>query len=285
MRWIQIGLLAVIAVATGGGALADFFSDSPQITAQGFSSDTALRGEAGRFSSARMRVEAPSRIAKLLITRDGEEIDLANTADRSQFALFGLDQRPMNAFDVTLEFAAYINKHLTKPATYRIGMTVVDRRGGVAHTTLTVTVVGEDEATSDSKMDARASQRLQESALTLRRQGSGPVEPVAATPLTWVTRDAVHVTIRLRPAKPRSELRQIRPSSWDNIVTREGLEQRLAETPSLPYIDVPTARNGGAGTVVAISGGDGDALIRLTSSSTSVSPLGTTVTLTASVRD
>lgn len=286
MRWPVRCFFMLLAIAVSAPAFAAESLGSPRITAQGFSIESALQSEPGRFDSVRVRVESPSRIAALLILDGDVEIDLATTTDRSMFALFGLSQRPMNAFDITLDFAPYLNSRLTTAATYRIGITVVDRAGGVAQTSLTATVIDADEdedVTGDMK-DALAPHRLQESMLTLQRQGTGPVEPAGASPFTWVTREAVDVTVRLRAADPRSELRQLDTLGWENIFTHEGLEVRLAETLVVPYIDVPAARNGAAGTVVALSGSDGAALVHVTGSRTSVSPLGTTVTLTASIR-
>lgn len=282
MRWPWTGLSALLIVAVCSIALADSFSEGPRITAQGFSMDTALRAEAGRFRSVRVRIEAPSRIAKLLIADGDIETDLASTPDRALIAQLGLDTRPMNAFDITLNFAPYINTRLTAAATYRIAITVVDRQGAVAQDALTITV-DEDAAPADSE-PAPSPHHLALSMLTLQRQGAGPVEPAATTPLTWVTREPVDVTLRLQAADAAAELRQLHASSWDNILTREALAERLSNVPSVPYIDVPAARNGAAGTIIALSGDGDNILIHLSGSSTSVSALGTTVTLMASVR-
>ncbi len=285
MTWSRIGLIALLFLTFCCGAWADDFSADPRVTAQGFSIDAPLRAEAGQFSSVRVRVEAPSRIAKLLITDGDVEIDLANTPDRSLFALFGLDQRPMNAFDITLDFAPYINSRLTDTATYRIGITVVDHDGRVAHDAMTATVIDDDAAVAETGDVAPRPQPLEESTLKLQRQGAGDVEPTSSSPLAWVTHEAINVTIRIRPADPRAALRELPSSSWDSILTHDSLDRQLAGISSQPYLDVQTARNGAAGTVVALSRGGGNALIRLTGSATSVSALGTTVLLTATVRD
>jgi len=236
-------------------------------------------------NSVRVRVEAPSRIAKLLVTDGDAEIDLATTPDRSLFALFGLHQRPMNAFDITLDFAPYINDRLTDTATYRIGITVVDHDGRVAHDAMTATVIDDDAAAAEAGDPAPRPQPLEESILKLQRQGAGDVEPASSSPPSWVTHEAVNVTIRIRPADPRAGLRKLPSASWDSILTHDSLDRQLAGISSQPYVDVQAARNGAAGTVVALSRGDDDALIRLTGSATSVSALGTTVILTATVRD
>lgn len=285
MTWSRIGLIALFLLTSFGGAWADDSSTDPRITAQGFSIDAPLRAEASQFSSVRVRVEAPLRIAKLLITDGDVEIDLATTPDRSLFAMFGLDQRPMNAFDITLDFAPYINDRLTDTATYRIGITVVDHDGRVAHDAMTATVIDDDAAAAEAGDAAPRPQPLEESILKLQRQGAGDVEPASSSPLSWVTHEAINVTIRIRPADPRTALRELPASNWDSILTHDSLERQLAGISSQPYVDVQAARNGAAGTVVALSRGDGNAMIRLTGSATSVSTLGTTVILTATVRD
>ena len=282
MTWCRTSLVALIVFAFCCGTAANAASAQPRITAQGFSIDTALRAEAGRFDPIRVRIEAPSRIAKLLITDGDMEIDLASTPDRTLFALFGLDQRPMNAFDITLDFAPYINGRLLKAASYRIGITVVDRDGAVAQDAMTVTVIATGSTASDENTALRP---LDETRLKLERHGAGHVEPVATSPLTWVTHEAINVTIRLRPSSPDATLHELPASSWDSILTHESLDRQLARTSSQPYIDVQTARNGAAGTIIALRRQDSDALIRLTGSATNLSAVGTTVILTAIVRD
>jgi len=285
MKWLGISLIAFLGIAFHGSAFADISSRQPRITAQGFAIETAHRAESGRFSAVRVRIEAPSRIANLLISDEDAEIDLASTTDRALFALFGLDKRPMNAFDVTLDLAPYINARLTSAATYRIGITIVDRAGQAAQSAVTVTVIGDDDTADETSGIAALRQDLKESVLTLRRQGAGPVEPVTLAPLSWVTQEGVNVTLRLRAAERGAELRQLSASSWESVFTRMSLERSVAATPAVPYVDVAAARNGAAGTVLTISTDGGNSLVYISGSSTSLSSLGTTVTLTASVRN
>ncbi|MGB5492637.1 MAG: hypothetical protein WBM76_17555 [Woeseiaceae bacterium] len=283
MTWSRLSLIALLSLACCS-AWADGSSPGPRITAQGFSIDAALRAEAGQFSSVRVRIEAPSRIAKLLITDGDVETDLASTTDRTLFAMYGLERRPMNAFDVTLDLAPYINSQLTAAATYRIAITVIDRSGGVAQSALTITIIDTDNAAVETTVENAVSQRLEESTMVLRREGLGRVEPAPGSLITWLTHESVNVTLRLRAAETGSELRRADASVWGNTFTRDALARHLKDTPAAPYIDVAAARNGAAGTVVAVSGNDGGALIRFTASSTSVSALGTAVTLVAEVR-
>ena len=277
-------LLIFLAAAAGSGVIAAALSDGPTITAQGFAMTTRLQAGAGQFDAIRVRIEAPAKVAKLLIEQGDFATDLSTTKDRSLFALFGLEKRPMNAFDVTLNFAPYINARLTAPATYKIGITVVDREGRASQAALTVTVIAEETRSIDGAAPAAVPRRLEQSAGRFQRRGSGAVESVGTTGLTWVTLEPIDVTIRLRAAHADASLRPLARSSWNDITTSEDLQAMQELVSAVPYIDVPAARGGAAGTVIALSDSDGDVLIHLTGSDTAVSQMGTTVTLIASVR-
>jgi hypothetical protein len=275
-------MLFVLFAGTGGVAIAAASSEGPSITAQGFAMDTTHSAAAGQFEQVRVRIEAPERIAKLLVSQDGFEADLATTPDRLLFAQFGLDKRPLNAFDITLDFAPYINDRLVKPGSYRIDIIVIDRKGGRSRASLAVAVAGDD--IDQAGQPADESPRLAESEVVFRRQGTGDVESDGVTALSWVTVEPINVTIRLRADEQRATLYKLAAASWDTVATREHLATVLANTPSRDYLDIPTARGQAADTVIALRGDRGDVLIRLTGSITSVSSAGTTVTLMASVR-
>ena len=286
--WHTAPTILLITMAAGGvpaDAHAEAASGEPRITAQGFSIDTALVGEAGSFDSVRIRIEAPSRIAKLVISTEEHEIDLAITQDRSLFGLFGLNERPLHACDVTLDVAPYMNDHFTAPATHRLDITVADRAGAAATASFTATVIPDERPSGGAAESAPDPQQLTESTMTLTRQAASDVAPAEKSPLTWITREPVNVTIRLQPADPDAEIRRLDPESWEQVLTRDGLERRISTVHPVPYVDVPAARNGASGTVLAISVDGGATLIRITSSATSLSQLGTTVTLAALVRD
>jgi hypothetical protein len=282
---LAIVIITIAACSIPANALPAPTPGGPRITTQGFSVDTALVGKAGSFGSIRVRIEAPSRIAKLIISTDELEIDLANTQDRSMFALFGLDQRPLHAYDVTLDVAPFINKYLTAPTTYRLAIDVVDRGSAMAAAALTATVIEVERSTLDAEDSETLPQKLRESAMTLTRQAASNVAPAETSPLTWVTREPVNVTILLRPTDPDAEIRQLPPETWKHTLTLDGLERKIADLRPLPYVEVPAARNGAAGTVLAISGSGGYTMIRITASTTRLSQLGTTVKLAILVRD
>ena len=286
MQWHIRGLLSVLVIGICGGALAAPPGD-PSITAQGFAMETTRSAAAGEFEPVRVRVEAPERIAKLLISQGTFEVDLATTPDRSSFALFGLDQRPLNAFDITLDFSPYLNERFAEPGSYRIDIIVIDRDGGRSQANLSVTVVGEEVREVDAEAQSanlETSPALQETEAVLRRQGPGEVDGEGIQGLAWVTIEPVDVTIRLRATEVNATLFAPGASSWGAATDQDQLAMILADARSVDFVDIPTARDQAAGTVIALSGDGNDVLIRVTGSTTAVSSAGTTVTLTASVR-
>ena len=284
MLWHIRGLLLVLVAGTYGGALVASASENPSITAQGFAMNTTLSAAAGEFERVGVRIEAPERIAKLQISQDGFEAELAMTPNRDLFALFGLDDRPLNAFDITLDFAPYMNSRFTEPGTYRIDIVVIDRKGGRSDASVSAAVIGEEDEEAEQADDVAGSPRLEEYAAVFRREGAGEVDSDGVPGLDWVTIEPINVTIRLRAVAPNTTLHQLSASSWSAVTTQDHLATALAQTPSLNYVDLRTARGQATDTVIALVGNGGNTFIRLTGSTTSVSSAGTTVTLTANVR-
>lgn len=289
MQWHLRRLLSVLVIGICGSALAAPHGD-PSITAQGFAMETTRSAAAGQFEPVRVRIEAPERIAKLVISQGTFEVDLATTPDRSSFALFGLDERPLNAFDITLDFSPYLNERFAEPGSYQIVIIVVDRHGGRSQASLSVTIVGEDvgevEQVGEAAQSANPemSPALQESAAVLRRHGPGDVDSEGIQGLAWVTIEPIDVTIRLRATEANATLFAPGDSSWGAAANQDQLARILADARPVDFVDIPTARDQAAGTVIALSGDGNDVLIRLTGSTTAVSPAGTTVTLSANVR-
>ena len=286
MQWHIRGLLSVLVIGICGSALATS-PGNPSITAQGFAMETTRSALPGQFEPVRVRIEAPERIAKLLISQGTFDIDLATTPDRSSFALFGLDQRPLNAFDITLDFSPYLNQRFVEPGNYRIDIIVIDRDGGHSQAHLSVTVIGaEAEEAGDGAPSAHLeiSPALRETEAVLRRRGRGAVDSEAIQGLDWVTIEPIDVTIRLRASAANATLFAPGASSWSTAANQDQLASILEDAVSVEFIDIPTARDQAADTVIALSGDGNDVLIRVTGSATAVSSDGTTVTLTASVR-
>ena len=89
----------------------------------------------------------------------------------------------------------------------------------------------------------------------------------------------------LRPVDTDAEIRQLDLETWNRTRTRDDMARRISAARPVPYVDVPAARNAAADTVLAISDDSGDALLRITTSTTHLSQLGTTVTLAVLMRD
>ena len=247
MQWQIRGLLCALVIGICGGAPAATPGD-PSITAQGFAMETARSASAGQFEPVRVRVEAPERIAKLLISQGTFEVDLATTPDRSSFALFGLDQRPLNAFDITLDFSPYLNERFVEPGSYRINIIVIDRDGGRSQANLSVTVVGEavDEVAQPANL--KMSPALGETAAMLRRQGAGEVDSEGIRGLAWVTIEPIEVTIRLRSTEANVTLYEAGASGWSAAANQDQLARIIADARPVDFVDIPTARDQAAGT-------------------------------------
>jgi hypothetical protein len=286
MQWHIRDLLSVLVIGICGSALAAPQLD-PGITSQGFAMETPRSAPAGQFEPVRVRIEAAERIAELLISQGTFEIDLATTPDRSSFALFGLEQRPLNAFDITLDFSPYLNERFAEPGSYRIDIVVIDRDGGRSQASLSVTVIGEEVKEIDEvalPTNVEVSPALQETEAVLRREGSGEVDSHGIEGLAWVTIEPIDVTIRLRATEANAMLFAPGDSGWAAAANQDQLARILADARFVDFVDIPTARDQAAGTVIALSGDGHDVLIRVTGSTTAVSSAGTTVTLAASVR-
>ena len=121
--------------------------------------------------------------------------------------------------------------------------------------------------------------------MTLTRVATADVAPAEESPLTWITREPIDVTIRLRPVDADAEIRQLDLETWNRTWTRDDIARRISASRPVPYVDVPAARNAAADTILAISDDSGDALLRITTSATHLSQLGTTVTLAVLMRD
>ncbi len=272
-------LLLLLAV---GGAAAEA---PPRITTQGFAAATSQGSVAGEFASLRVRVEAPARITALVVRQGDFEADLATTGERELFELFGLDRRPLKGLDVTLDLAPYINRRLSEPGEYRFAIEVTDGEGRAAAATVAVEVQSALAEHTPLVPALTVRDRLTEADAMLRRRGDRPVESVGFEGLDWITLEPVDVTIRLRPSSPGSRLYALPADSWATMETAEALAAALADAGPVGWIDLPAARRGAAGRVVALRYEDGGmAVIRFTGSTTTVTPEGTVVTLAARVR-
>lgn len=269
-------LLAFAATAAGAA------DDPPRLTAQGFAITSVQRGEAGEFPPVRLRAEAPSRIASLVVRQGNFEADLATTAERSLFPLFGLESRPLQAFDVTLDFGPYINRRLTADGEYLFLVTLTDREGRRTTATLEV-AVGAPRTLPEPAAGEAFGRELVSSDAVLRRIGSGPVRAAGISGLTWVTLEPIEVTIRVRPARQGLSLRELPAGIWPELTDTVALAGAVAETDPVGFVDLPTASRAAAGRVLVLSDAAGHTALRITGSATAVSEKGTTVELAGRV--
>lgn len=274
---------ALLALSATAAVAAD---DPPRLTAQGFAITSIQRGEPGDFPPVRLRAEAPARIASLVIRQGDFEADLATTPDRSLFPLFGLESRPLQAYDVTLDFSPYINRRLTADGEYLFLVTLTDREDRRSTATLEV-AVGTPEVLPEPQV-GQAGEALGRELVTsdaaLRRVGGGPVQAAGIDGLTWITVEPVDVTIRLRAAREGLSLRELPAGIWPELTDTVALAGAVAATEPAGFIDLPAANRGAAGRVLVLSDAAGHAAFRVTGSATAVSQRGTTVELVGRVR-
>jgi len=261
-------------------AIAD---DPPRLTAQGFAITSVQRGEPGEFPPVRLRAEAPARIASLVVRQGEFEADLATTPDRSLFPLFGLDSRPLQSYDITLDFSPYINQRLTADGEYLFLVTLTDREDRRSTATLEI-AVGEPEIPPEPAAGEAFGRELEASDAVLRRIGAGPVQAAGISGLTWVTVEAIDVTIRVRPARSGLTLRELPAGIWPELTDTVALAGAVAATDPVEFVDLPTANRGAAGRVLVLSDAAGHTVFRITGSATAVSEKGTTVELVGRVR-
>ncbi|WP_405223375.1 hypothetical protein [Lentisalinibacter sediminis] len=277
-RHLAAGILLILATTTLAVA-----SEPPRLTAQGFAITSTQRGEPGEFPPVRLRAEAPARIASLVIRQGEFEADLATTPDRSLFPLFGLESRPLQAYDVTLDFSPYINERLAADGEYLFLVTLTDREDRRSTATLEI-AVGEPELPPEPAAGEAFGRALEASDAVLRRLGAGPVQAAGISGLTWVTVEPIDVTIRVRPAQAGLSLRELPAGIWPELTDTLALAGAVAATDPVEFVDLPAANRTAAGRVLVLSDAAGHTAFRITGSATAVSEKGTTVELVGRVR-
>jgi hypothetical protein len=120
----------------------------------------------------------------------------------------------------------------------------------------------------------------------LQRVGAGPVEGGDAFGITWKTVDAIAVVIRIEPRAGRpARLARLDPVVYQKLATRDDLGRVLDRVEWVDAVDIPTANDAASGAVFAVVRPDERYILRTDHSATSLSDLGTTVTLSGSYRD
>jgi hypothetical protein len=267
-------ITAVVALFLLGTmtALADV--SPPEITAQGFDIDERQTGALAAFQRLRVRFEVPGRIEELRIKERSYEVDLATTPEAGHLPLFGLNRQVRQLTDVTLNFEAYINQKLEAPGSYRFELTVVDRQGQSAAATLMVEIAGEaggEAGVGDAGLDTEDFQAT--------RVGAAGVSSTADLRFDWKTVESSQVVIRLSPEQAGAYFFPLVSDDYKSLKTQAELVAAARRNRPMATLDIATASNQAAGQVFGFFSDDAPMILRISRSETSLSEIGTTVTL------
>ncbi len=278
MRPSLFALTALLAAALG---LSPAPAEEPpglEITAQGFDMAAPQEAILGAFERMRVRIEAAEGIETLSVKERSYEVDLATTLDGTNYRLFGLDKRVKAHKDVTLNFQPYLDAKVDGPGRYEFLINVQDMNEGTAAGTLVVVVSAPEPPQAETKVTP-----LRSGSFTLQRAGPGPVEGSDDLALSWKTIDAVDVTIRMGPgAEGTAILGELSAAEYEaskDLGDLKPLFQSLRENGRPPGLELATANNAAAGRVLAVETADKFYIMKLDSSTTTVSAVGTTVIL------
>ena len=255
---------------------------TPEITSQGFRLGLEQTGMLRQFPRIRVRVEAQERIEVLQISERSYEVDLASTPERAHFALFGLKKRPKSRQDVTLDFKNYINAKIEQEGQYSIHIRVVDEKRQSADAVLQIRVTAEKP--EDERVDT-SSLPIETTPFTFQRIGAGEVTGARGLGITWKTVESAPVTIQLTKAgSGAAKLVDLQPSDFDGVETKTQLSDRIANTEGVEEIKFATANDKAADKVFAVVNRDTPYILKVETSETRVTPLGTTVTLNGKIK-
>lgn len=285
-------LVAAWVAACGPGSE----TPAPQITAQGFEIVAPQEGTQEAFGDVKLRIEAPAGIDALTIRERSYEADLARSPEQAHYPLFGLAGRVYSRADVTLNFRNYINAKLDGVGRYEFEIAVRDREEGSVETTLVVVVHPRPEAEEpDAAVGSGAPEAagvpeaagaapaapVERGAFRFERVGAGRVTGADAFGLTWKNLDGLRVVIEMRGSEDAaSRLARLERSDYDAIGTRHELARTLAQGELADRLELAAANDAAAGEVFAVVGPGQAYVLRTDASDTSLSELGTTVTLT-----
>jgi hypothetical protein len=291
LDWLLLLIPICLSMACDSGGT----NASPTITAQGFDMLRTPEVLLGETSQLRLRIEAPSGIEKLFIRERSYEVDLAQSPEATHFPLFGLPRRVWSKTDVTLDFGPYVAAKMKAPGEYAFSILVSDRDQQTVEETLRILVRPEtmesDSNLEPSPPETQPVKPLEPSAATealmhtapfrLERVGPGRVLGGEEFGVTWKTIDSVLVVIRLRGnGKEESRFARLEPGAFASIDTHEQFAQILGSAETRTSLDLTTAVDNAAGAVFAIVQPDESYLLQADHSATTLSDLGTTVTLT-----
>lgn len=282
-------VLAVAATALAGCGPGGEPGTTPSVTAQGFRIDEVQTGPLGHFRPTKLRVEAPAGIDELRVEERSYEVDLAKSPEPSHFPLFGLPRRVYGRRDVTLDFAPYIDAKIDREGEYAFRVLVRDRADRTAEATLRVAVTAaptppEPEA-SPAPPGASPAPDARTGSFRLERIGRGPVTGGDAFGLTWRTVEPVSVVIRVTAAQGgASKLARLRPEDFADVGSGAALGRALEDARAVESVEIATANDAAAGAVLGVRHHGRSYVLRADHSETSLSEVGTTVTLVGRYR-
>lgn len=246
----------------------------PEIISQGFSITESQVGVVGKFGRLRVRIEAPNRIAELHIKERSYEVDLANTPDVAHLARFGLETRPRQKKDVTLNFQNYINEKLETEGSYEIVIHIIDKAGHATRATLAVSVTPK-MATETERIDP-----IREQSFVFARVGVAPITGATRFGISWTTIDVENIVVRVEKVIGGAEkLSNLNIVDYATIETIDQLNDTMNAIEDVAAVEFSTANNGAAGKVFGIVNRGLPFIVKVSESDTSLSALGTSVTL------
>jgi len=273
-RFTQYFLITVCSVLLVSCAEKAPGPKAPVVTAQGFDIGEVQRGIVGKFDDIKLRIEAAGRIERLYIKERSYEVDLAKSPEPAHFPLFGLPHRTETQVDITLNFKNYINEKLRTTGPYEFLIEVTDKKGGVGTAALKV------ELHPDSKEAAAQLTPVESGTLQLQRIGPGGISGSNPFEIEWITTDAIHVTIEIKKAANRAgKLHQLSREDYTAIKTKGDFSKLVTARKPLDSIRIDTANDAATGFAFAVSDAERQYALHITSSATSLSEVGTTVTL------
>lgn len=271
----RLYIFLLLAILGSACTEQDQVTPAPQVTAQGFYIGDVQSGTAGEFSDLKVRFEVAGRIASLTIGERSYSVDLAKTPERHHLPLFGLKQRVEVQRDVTLNFRNYINTKLTDPGEYEFFIEVTDKKGQSTHKQLRI------EVQSHADESGLLNLPVESGEFQLVRIGEKSVEGAERFGIQWITTDEIHVTIHLRKADSHSgSLGLLTTEAYQRIKTGNDVHREITRYQEQEYIEFDTANNAAAGKHLIVKEQEGIYFLSILSSKTSLSQLGTTVTLT-----
>jgi hypothetical protein len=270
-------------------------SATPSITAQGFDLGETRESEIGEPVSLRLRVEAPAGIESFRVRERSYEVDLGRSPEPSHFSLFGLKRRVWSKTDVTLDFGPYVGQKMSAAGEYAFKLEVTDRKEQTTAATLRVRLIEPEaeEATDDAAAPPEAPgdagrdspsasvDPLRSGNFRLERVGPGPVASDDGFGVTWKTIESNRVVIRMVGTDESvSHFARLEPGAFAQIETRRQLARALDGVGLQPSMELAMANDAASGAEIAIVRAKDRYLLRADRSETSLSELGTTVTLT-----